>query len=193
MDETGFVELLGVGSLRSWRMAGEGAFRQRDEGLESEGGPGIYWYAAREFADFVLRVEWRVTTAEDNSGVFVRIPALGQSDPASDWQPAVEQGYEIQIDERGIDPATSTADSPLHRTGAIYALAPAAAGLSRPVGAWNLFEIEARGDALRVALNGRPASELRGAPGRRAGGHIGLQAHHPASRAQFRSVRLRAE
>jgi hypothetical protein len=66
--------------------------------------------------------------------VFIRFPALGNSDPANDWKLAVDQGYEIQIDERSINPDTSHAGDPLHQTGAIYRLAPAQQRASRPVG-----------------------------------------------------------
>jgi hypothetical protein len=36
--------------------------------------------------------------------VFIRLPALGNTDPANDWSLAVDQGYEIQIDDTGKNP-----------------------------------------------------------------------------------------
>src|SRR4051812_23865269 len=82
--------------LAGWRMAGQGRFRALEGGIiESSGGPGLLWYP-QAFADFLLRVEWRLTSIEDNSGVFLRCPPL-----EDDLQPAIEQGYEIQIDDRG--------------------------------------------------------------------------------------------
>jgi len=54
-----------------------------------------------EFSDLLLTVQWRSINAFDNSGVFIRFPSLGNADPAQDWQLAVNQGYEIQIDDRG--------------------------------------------------------------------------------------------
>lgn len=168
--------------LAAWRMAGNGGFRTIGDAIESHGGPGILWYPAVTYADFVLRIEWRVGGVGDNSGVFLRIPALGDSP-----QPAIDEGYEVQIDERGVDPEHGRLDSPLHRTGAIYKLAPATPGASRPIGAWNAFEIITRGHSLSVRLNDMPVSYLENGY-RRSSGHIGLQAHHPGSAVQFRSL-----
>ena len=169
--------------LQGWRMAGAGSFRVTDDGLfESEGGHGLLWYADEAFDDVVLQVRWRLSGPEDNSGVFLRSPALAD-DPA----PAIAHGYEVQIDDRGVDPEDDRLGSPLHLTGAIYKLAPATRQLSRPVGAWNEFLITARGDSIAVMLNGEEASWLeRGT--RRRRGHLALQCHHPGSRVQFAQV-----
>ncbi|HSN71849.1 MAG TPA: DUF1080 domain-containing protein [Steroidobacteraceae bacterium] len=169
--------------LTGWRMSGPGGFRKLDDGsIESFGGSGILWYADATFRDFVLEIDWRITQPEDNSGVFVRIPPLD-----ADIQPAIERGYEIQIDDRGIDPETNAAGSPLHLTGAIYKLAPAVRQLSHPVGQWNEFRITAGRGAIVVELNGVAVSRLD-EPAREREGHIGLQNHHAGSRVQFRNL-----
>jgi hypothetical protein len=171
-------------AMAGWRMAGPGGFRRTGAGdaIESFGGSGLFWYAEARFADFILHVEWRITRAEDNSGVFLRCPPL-----ADDLQPAIERGYEIQIDDRGLDPATGRLDSALHLTGAIYRLAPAVGRASRPVGEWNAFEITARGPVIAVRLNGTDISRLEDAS-REPRGHIGLQNHHEGSAVQFRRL-----
>ena len=170
--------------LVGWRMSGEGGFYHLGPGepFQSFGGPGLLWYAAEAFSDFVLYVEWRTTRPEDNSGVFMRCPPLD-----GDIRPAIENGYEIQIDERGLDTATGKTDSPLHMTGAIYRRAPAIARATRPDGAWNLFEITVRGTDITVVLNGVEVSRLEGGV-REPRGHIALQAHHQGSTVQFRRV-----
>ncbi len=170
--------------LAAWRMAGHGGFRGQGDAIESYGGPGILWYPAATFADFTLRIEWRVSRNDDNSGVFIRIPALVDS-----VQPAIDEGYEVQIDERGVDPERGRIDSPLHRTGALYKVAPAVPGASRPVGAWNRFEVTAQGPTISVRLNDIPVSYLENGY-RRAAGHVGLQAHHPGSAVQFRCLAI---
>lgn len=186
-SDAGFVALPTT-DLRDWRMAGLGRFNVVSEALESEGGPGILWYAREPFANFVLRVAWRVSSPTDNSGIFIRIPALDSADTADDWKPAVEHGYEIQIDDAGLNPETQTYGDPLHRTGAIYGLAPATRRTAtRPVGDWNNYEITARKDSITVALNGLPISALTRAY-RRAEGYIGLQNHDANSRVQFRNL-----
>lgn len=171
--------------LSGWRIAGDGGFKPNGGIIESYGGPGILWYEPAEFRDFILRIEWRVQAAEDNSGVFVRIPPLGET-----VQRAIDEGYEIQIDERGVDPDSGRTGSARHATGAIYRLAPARVRASRPIGDWNTFEIALRGPALSVQLNGTPVSSLENGT-RRQFGHIGLQAHHAGSRVQFRGLSIR--
>jgi len=171
--------------LAGWRMAGSGGFKPSESGMESYGGPGLLWFAEQEFENFVLRVRWRLTNPHDNSGVFIRIPPLD-----ADVQPAIRDGYEVQIDDRGLDPATGLLDSALHLTGAVYGLAPAIANASGPVGTWNDFEIAAQGPAVSVTLNDVPVAELQHAA-RRPRGHIGLQAHHDGSAVQFQALDIR--
>jgi hypothetical protein len=172
--------------LAGWCMAGTGGFRWvADDVLESYGGPGLLWYAERRFDVFTLSVEWRILHADDNSGVFVHCPPL-----AGDPSPAIAQGYEIQIDDRGVDPRTGSLNSPLHVTGAIYERAPAQRLASRGAGEWNVFEVVARPEELIVLLNGEEVSSLALTPG--ADGHIALQNHHEGSRVQFRGLRVMA-
>ena len=104
---------------------------------------------------------------------------------------ADRQGYEVQIDDRGYDPATQSLNSPLHLTGAIYKLAPALKRASRPVGAWNTFVIEAQCHRLSATLNSELVSGLSADNSRPLQGHIGRQAHHPGSRVQCRNIRIR--
>ena len=177
------------GPLNNWQMAGTGQFAAiGNSTVESQGGIGLLWYTKEEFDDFNLTVDWRALNHTDNSGVFIRFPALGNSDPANDWRLAVDQGYEIQIDDTGYDPVTNTTGDPLHMTGAIYTLAPASMLNSKPLGQWNRFEISAVGPRITVKLNGVQVSQLNGTQGRPLKGHIGLQNHHPGSRVQFRNL-----
>jgi hypothetical protein len=174
-------------------MAGFGSFMELGANIiESVGGIGLLWFTAQEFADFLLKVDWRASNPDDNSGIFLRFPALGSSDPANDWQLAVTQGYEVQIDDTGKNPDTNppTFGDALHQTGAIYKLAAATKLASLPVGLWNSFEIEAKGNDLKVTLNGQLVSSLKNGS-RPLKGHIGLQNHHAGSRVQFRNLRIR--
>jgi Domain of Unknown Function (DUF1080) len=191
VSRPGFVAL-SLDTLGDWQMAGLGMFRRVEPGtVESEGGPGVLWYTREQFANFVLVVDWRLSSFTDNSGIFVRIPPLGQADPANDWRPAVDEGYEVQIDDRGIDPASGAAGSASHRTGAIYGRAPAVVEMSRPPGQWNTFEVEVQENIVGVRLNGVAVSRLTGTLRRRRG-YVGLQAHHSGSRVQFRNLQVRA-
>lgn len=182
---------IGSGGTAGWRMAGFGSFMELGADIiESVDGIGLLWFTGEEFDDFLLRVDWRASDKFDNSGVFIRFPSLGSSDPANDWKLAVDKGYEIQIDDRGFNPDTGTLDDPKHQTGAIYGIAAASHLASNPVGQWNTFEIEARGWDIRVSLNGSLVSQLTGDGSRPTKGHIGLQNHHAGSRVQFRNIQI---
>lgn len=179
---------LGTGGLAGWQMAGSGGFMELGGNIiESVDGIGLLWFTKEQFSDFILRVDWRATNADDNSGVFIRFPAL-----TNDPQVAVDHGYEIQIDDTGKNPDTNpiTFGDPLHQTGAVYKLAPSTTIASRPLGQWNNYEIEARGNDVKVSLNGQLVCELKNGD-RPTTGHIGLQNHHPGSRVQFRNVRIK--
>ena len=192
MIEDGFTRI-STESLDGWQMAGAGRFKPVDlDVIESEEGIGLLWWTREQFSDFILKLDWRAFHADDNSGVFIRFPALGNGDPANDWKPAVTRGYEVQIDDRGFNPGDNSTGSTLHRTGAIYELAAASRLVSRPLGQWNSLEIEGRGNDLRVTLNGEVVSEHTADGTRSASGHIGLQNHHPGSRVQFRNLRIKA-
>jgi hypothetical protein len=183
--EPGFT-LLGTGGLEGWRMAGSGNFMELGSNIiESVGGTGLLWYTREEFENFILRLDWQVLSEFDNSGIYFRFPALN-----GDVKPADTQGYEVQIDERGIDPQGNSG-SAMHSTGAIYGLAPS----NKPhfpllVGKWNTFEIEAVGSSITTKLNGQIVSNLING-NRSLKGHIGLQSHHPGSRSQFRNIRIK--
>ena len=81
MAEKPFVETAGRSiqlfngvNLDGWRQAGPGGFRIDNRMLVTEGGLGLLWYSTRQFGNFELRVDWKVTKKSDNSGVFVRFP-----------------------------------------------------------------------------------------------------------------------
>jgi 3-keto-disaccharide hydrolase/GMC oxidoreductase len=182
---------ISTASLADWQMAGTGQFNLVGGDIfEAQGGIGLLWYTKQQFADFLLKVDWRASSPTDNSGVFLRFPKLGNADPANDWRLAVSQGFEIQIDDTGFNPDNNTFNDPLHMTGAVYTLAPAARLASRPVGQWNTYEITCVGPSITVKLNGEVVSQLTHDTGRPAKGHIGLQNHHPGSRVQFRNIRF---
>ena len=78
--------------LTGWEMVGGGKFIVEDGFLKTQGGMGLLWYTKEKIGDAVLRVVYRVSRPEDNSGVFVRV-----SDKPSDPWYAVHYGYEVQI------------------------------------------------------------------------------------------------
>jgi hypothetical protein len=153
--------------------------------LETFDAYGLYWYIKDQFANFKLKLEWRVGRRDDNSGVYIRIPAPSVPNAL---QEADNKGHEIQIDERGYDSNTNTEGHPLKMTGAIYDLQAPSAFASNPIGMWNTYVIEAVGPQIKVTLNGQLINTYQST--REVSGHIALQAHHYTSRVQFRNLQI---
>ena len=177
------IQLFNGVNLDGWRQAGPGGFRIDNRVLVTEGGLGLLWYSARQFGNFELSIDWKVSKKSDNSGVFVRFPAPTVADePDGDPRIAIDQGYEIQIDDEGAPDGKM-----LHKTGAIYGLQPPTKVASRQPGEWNTFLIRIEGHIYNVTLNGEPViSNFKG--NRSMRGHIGLQNHSPEDRVFFRSI-----
>jgi Domain of Unknown Function (DUF1080) len=182
-DSNEFTYLLNGHSIEGWCMAGPGKFviGKSDKSLRSEGGTGLLWYTKKMYKDFVLKIDWKVSRRNDNSGVFVRF-----SNPDNDPWIAVNTGYEIQIDDMAMPDG-----NPLHKTGAIYNFAaPSKAIESKPVGQWNTFEIEVIGQKYSVTLNREKViPEFTG--NRNTEGHIGIQNHDADSHVSFKNIRIK--
>lgn len=180
-------ETLSFDTPGAWAQAGEGRFVPAGpDTLVSEGGPGMLWYTPEELSDFELLVDWRTSSPEDNSGVFLRFPLAELARREPDWK----AGHEVQIDDLGVDPEGQRMNSPLHLTGAVYAESPASHRASRGVGEWNTFHILARGRELRVLLNDVEVCRHTASAQKSRAGRLGLQNHHQGSRVFFRAPRL---
>ena len=182
-DSNEFTYLFNGHSIDGWCMAGHGKFvLVKDDGsLRSEGGMGLLWYAKKKYKDFVLKVDWKVSRRNNNSGVFIRF-----SDPDDDPIIAVNTGYEIQIDDMAMPDGNT-----LHKTGAIYNFAaPLNAAITKPVGQWNTFEIEVTAQKYIVMLNGEIViPEFTG--NRNTEGYIGIQNHDIDSNVSFKNIRIK--
>jgi choline dehydrogenase-like flavoprotein len=154
--------------------------------LEAFGWYGLYWYTKEQFSNFVLSLDWRISRREENSGVYIRIPAPTVTNPL---QAADAQGHEIQIDQRGFDSVTGTEGHPLKVTGAIYDLQAPSASTQVQIGEWNKYEIEANGPRIWVTLNGQLVNDYQSP--RQQTGFIALQAHDFLSRTQFRNLLMK--
>src|SRR5215208_3494748 len=170
-------------SIDGWCVVGPGKFVliEYDKSLRSEGGMGLLWYTKNKYKDFVLKVDWKASSINDSSGVFVRF-----SNPDDDPLIAVNTGYEIQIDDLAMPDG-----NPLHKTGAIYNFgATSNAAASKPVGQWNTFEIEVTGQKYSVILNGEKViPEFTG--NRNTEGYIGIQNHDADSHVSFKNIRIK--
>ena len=190
------------GSRQGWQMAGGGDFLTLFGTIveAAPNGLGLLWYTREVFRNFILKVDWlsfNPTTGPlparaDNGGVLIRFPVLNTSQPGSDWQLASDKGYEVQIDDMGYNVDTNSNFSPLHQTGAVYALAPSSHIASKGAGQWNTFEIEARSNAIQVTLNGQVVTNytIPANTTRLREGHIGLQSH--TGKVQYKNVLIQA-
>jgi hypothetical protein len=223
-SERGYVVIFD-GSRRCferWRYSGGASMTlQRDGTLRSgPGAPGLgmLWYAARPYADFSLRLQFRddapVAAQRANSGVLVRFPpphppvpgcpttfnGNEQNNPA--WV-AVNCGHEVQINDSPDGPPNDP-----RKTGSIYGFADLNATQARttPKGVWNDLEIRVEKQHYTVFRNGVKINEYENLPGvpfpgrpndpdsssRGLVGYVGLQAHGaPQDVVSFRNIRIR--
>jgi hypothetical protein len=177
-NDSNFTSIFDGKTLDGWKMAGEGRFVivESDAALKSEGGMGLLWYSENIYKNFILKLEWKVSDEDDNSGVFVRFP-----NPDDNPNIAVREGYEIQIDDRG--------GNPIHQTGAIYDFAAPSKVVSKPPGQWNIMEIQVINYSNTVIINGQKVTEFTGS--RLTEGYIGLQAHDDKSKVSFRNIMIK--
>ena len=106
------------------------------------------WYTAGKIGNATLRVVYKVSAPEANSGVFIRIPYEPKSE-----DDAINKGIEVQIQESGDD---------YHCTGVLYSMTQAKARPYKPVGEWNTLEITLTGPRTVVKLNGVVVTDYDG-------------------------------
>jgi len=196
--ERGFVSIFDGRSTDGWvygtragkpSRVGRG-YQVRDRMLVCTASDGGDLFTERQWTDFVLRFEFRLT-ANANNGIAIRAPLEGD---------AAYVGMEIQVlDDRGSQYRELR---PEQYHGSIYDLVAARRGHQRPVGRWNFQEITAVGSRVTVRLNGAvivhaDLAELRTKeladkhPGiANPGGHIGLLGH--GTDVAYRRLRVRA-
>src|SRR3954465_14412222 len=103
-------------NLDGWRQVGPGSFVVKDGMMKTEGGMGMLWYTRKKIGHARLRVVFKLTGKEADSGVFIRIPEK----PTEPWMP-INRGYEVEIGDWPDDYSC---------TGVLYTFTKA---LSRPI------------------------------------------------------------
>jgi hypothetical protein len=187
--EPGFVSLFDgtETTFRRWQMAGRGSFTLVDGAMVADPGDdlGLLFYP-QNFNDFVLRLQCRIETLDDNSGVFLRmrdprlpVPRRANPTEADAYQnPAyvgVTTGFEVQIDERSRGNGASHPPEPdgldKKHTGALYDIPTTPGWICQDYhrgpalvpGKWHDFEIEVKkrsdGDQYSVRIDGVPVTE----------------------------------
>jgi len=178
-DEEGFIPLLDGAAVRDWKQCGPGKFTVADGVASGEGGMGLWWYAGRQFTNFVLRGEFLQEQDIADSGVFLRFP-----NPGNDPWVAVKQGHEMEIG----DP---NPEKPTWRTGALYPFRAPIAANTKPVGQWNTYEIVCRDHDYSVRINGRMVNTWTDTTQRTLSGFIGLQNYNDGKTVRHRNLRVK--
>jgi hypothetical protein len=176
--EAGFVSLFSEGALQKWRQCGPGHFDVAKGVATEVGGMGLWWYAGRQYTNFVLRGEFAQEQPIADSGVFLRFP-----DPGDDPWNAVHQGHEMEIG----DPEPK---DPTWRTGSIYPFQAASRANTKPLGQWNEYEILCQGQTYTVRMNGEEIMTWTDPKQRTGSGYIGLQNYNDGKTVRHRNVRI---
>jgi hypothetical protein len=148
------------------------------------------WYTREKIGNATLRVVYKVSAPNANSGVFIRIPVEPKSE-----DDAINKGIEVQIDESGDG---------FHSTGVLYSMTQAKARPYKPAGEWNTLEIALEGPRTVVRLNGVLVTDYDGvAPvppkkgrfepdrgPRPDSGYIAIQHHGGDASITFREISL---
>ena len=183
----GFTSLFNEKDLTGWKVHnGKIGSWSVDKGLLFvKGGGGGWLMTEKEYANFELRLEFKVPKG-GNSGVALRAPMKG--DPAY-------SGMEIQIlDDR--DPSYKGLQK-WQATGSIYGVVAASKVPTKKVGEWNSYRIVCNGRKVTIELNGEKVVDAdlddhvekhaKSHPGiLRKSGHLGLQEH--GGRVEFRNL-----
>jgi hypothetical protein len=176
--------------MDGWRHVGPGRIYLEDQMLVTEGGMGLLVYDREKFGNTKIKVVFKTTGPNDNSGVYIRMPEK----PMDPWY-GVHNGYEVQIDAAGDE---------WHCTGAIYSLSKVTERTQKPAGEWNTMIIELKGQTTIVTLNGTKINEFVGnqpVPERKQWyepvrgprpdvGYIGLQNHDGRTKIYFKDVSI---
>jgi 3-keto-disaccharide hydrolase len=158
-----------AGQEKVWRVV-NGVIRNE------QAAPGATLLTKEDFADFVLKAEFRAHPAV-NSALMLR---QGRPQPA---------GYELQIRDKLLTDRTGGS----YLTGSIVNVQNAPEGTKIIPGRWNSFEVALKGDNILVLYNGGKIIDVRDS--RRNTGAIGLQSAHPEDPAgafvEFRNLKIK--
>lgn len=152
-----------------------------DSAIVWQKGKGGTIYTNDEYADFVVRFEFKLPPG-GNNGLALRYP--GQGDTAYDGM------CECQILDDHYEESTGSKIDPRQAHGSAYGMVAAQRGYQHPIGEWNYEEVTVKGSTIQVELNGTPILDadldkvtefMAGSahPGKdRKKGHFGFAGHN---------------
>jgi len=191
--EEGYTSLFNGKDLSGWVGNKESYTAKNGEIIVSpvEGVSGGNLMTAKEYSNFILRLEFQLT-AGANNGLAIHAPLEGD---------ATHLGKELQILDNTADKYMDLKLYQYH--GSVYGLIPAKRGYLKPIGQWNQQEVYVKGPKIKVTLNGTLIldGDLNEAtkdgtldghnhPGlQKTKGHIGFIGH--GDRLKFRNISIK--
>ncbi len=189
----GFVSLFDGKSLDGWIGAVKG-YAVEEGAIVCIPDKGGNLYTAKEYGDFVFRMEFKLTPGANN-GLGIRAPTEGD---------AAYVGMELQILDDSAEVYKNL--QPYQYHGSIYGVAACERGHQKPVGEWNEQEVIVKGRNVKVVLNGHTIVDANldevskdgktvdggkdSHPGlKREKGHIGFLGH--GHKVMFRNIRIK--
>lgn len=140
--EQGFTSLFNGQDLSGWQGAVDD-YQVRDGVLVCKPGKGGVLFTDKEYADFIVRVEFKLPPG-GNNGLAIRYPGKGRA--------AYDGMCELQVLD---DDAPKYAKlDPRQFHGSAYGMVAAQRGYLRPAGQWNYQQVTVRGPRILVELNG---------------------------------------
>ena len=147
----------GAQGLDNWNRTGDANWRAEADAIVADNGKVSYLVSKYIYRDFQIRAEFYAET-DTNSGIFVRCQDVNKIGAGT--------CYEVNIWD--IRP------EPKYGTGAIVDHAAVPVPIANKAGGrWNTYEITAKGDSLKVVLNGVTTVDIRDS--KHAAGPFALQ------------------
>ena len=189
--DEGFGSIFNGQDLTGWTGATDD-YEVIDAALQCKPGHGGTLITDKQYADFIVRLKFRLPPG-GNNGLALRVPhAKGLAN---------ETGMEIQVLDDKSEHYPDLHEYQAH--GSVYGMAAASRGYLRPTGEWNYQETVADGDHVEVHLNGFKITEVDLAEARkkpldgkphagaaRTSGHFGFCGH--GDPVAFREISLKS-
>jgi hypothetical protein len=141
-QQAGFQSIFNGADLTAWAGAVDD-YEVQDGAITCRPGRGGVLHTADEYADFIVRLEFKLPTG-GNNGLAIRYPGRGRA------------SYDAMTELQVLDddaPKYASLD-PRQYHGSAYGMSAAYRGYLRPTGQWNYQEVTVIGSKIRVELNG---------------------------------------
>lgn len=168
--EEGFVSLFDGKTLGGWHLMNGAKFVVEDGVIKHNQGRG--WLRSdKEYADFIVRLEFRFMKPKQDGGVFLRSGQEGKNWP--------NQKYEVQVENTRRMATIFGAKNDLN--------VELVQKVLKPVGEWNEYDIKIVGPRIEVRLNGELVSTSDSATTLNRG-YLGFQGEDGAH--EYRNIRI---